>query len=522
MEQCEDFKRINEIIRLLEQIKLSTIDAVQSQEQEKITNMIEVHFDRCMNALAARKATLLSEVSTKFQQQQIRAIECNAQVQQVLDTCNKLLQTGASIFDVDKKTAEHVWRGASGLSQPKIEIGKISANLPGDLLGSIKTHGSVTVHIQLANPYSDSSPNSNFNPSSEAVIPISISPDALSPNPNTCPNSNTCPNPYVIREPNAILSPNPYVAALGSNATLSPSPNRSPSRSPSPSPHIRARNDSFNSNPTPNNTVSNSHLNLLSNPNAILSHTQNPSYSDPIPASNPIPNSHPIHISNADHVSTSNAHLYASLNPNPTSNPVSNPPNSNSISYQQPASPNPNPPISDPNPIPIHDPSPFTGPTSTTSTTPSTTSGPTSIFSPAATAVSSSTSTSTISGPTPFSGPAISSTASSDTPSILNRPRRRSGILNANVFTNAYRYFTPPTTPSPTFPPSLMPSLAPLTPLTPSLAPLPSYAPLTPSLTNNNVQLNPSLSPCPTLINPGNLYSYNPFANSTPATPNTL
>jgi hypothetical protein len=31
MEQSEDFKRINDIIRSLEQVKLSTLDVVQSQ-----------------------------------------------------------------------------------------------------------------------------------------------------------------------------------------------------------------------------------------------------------------------------------------------------------------------------------------------------------------------------------------------------------------------------------------------------------------------------------------------------------
>lgn len=34
-----------------------------------INNIIEVHFDRCMNALAARKAVLLEEVNGQFEQQ---------------------------------------------------------------------------------------------------------------------------------------------------------------------------------------------------------------------------------------------------------------------------------------------------------------------------------------------------------------------------------------------------------------------------------------------------------------------
>ena len=129
--------------------------------------------------------------------------ECDAKVQQTIEICNKLLQTGASIFEVDRNTAEHVWQVS--------------------LRSSLSIISPLSLHY-LPPPTSHLPPPSFLFPSLPLSPPLSLSP--LTPHPSPPP---PLPSPL----PFSLSPPSPHSPPPLSLPSPSPLP---PLSLPSPSP----------------------------------------------------------------------------------------------------------------------------------------------------------------------------------------------------------------------------------------------------------------------------------------------
>jgi hypothetical protein len=137
MEQSDGYKLVLEKIRTLSASQaLMTEDACETLEQEiegmiimiaKIVMNEQDHFAKCMNALAARKASLLQEVAQlvgnkstyhiieyysyiHIQNQEKNMKDSQVKLSTSLDVCQQTLKSGALIYPLDENTADAIWK----------------------------------------------------------------------------------------------------------------------------------------------------------------------------------------------------------------------------------------------------------------------------------------------------------------------------------------------------------------------------------------------------------------------------
>jgi len=153
MERSEGFKRSETTIKALEG-QLAACGRVLKEcelAEVKAQQKIEEHFDKCMNALAARKDALLRIVEERVSTYKKNVEVAQAKAKILIEAAVQTQKAATLVYGVDINSAELLWKGLSALSIGTIEYFPIQVILPNTLFAAIQIHGEVcgnTVQMQ--------------------------------------------------------------------------------------------------------------------------------------------------------------------------------------------------------------------------------------------------------------------------------------------------------------------------------------------------------------------------------------
>jgi DNA-binding beta-propeller fold protein YncE len=141
MEQEENYRRV---LAVRDELKFQLSTLHTSTKDEEVAAGIESHFSFCMNALASRKATLLQDLEVQIARKNKKIKENQKMMEGVIESCNKILNTGSHLYKTSRDTASAVWKTVNTLPEPAIVEEKIQLNFQSAFLGTIASYGTLT------------------------------------------------------------------------------------------------------------------------------------------------------------------------------------------------------------------------------------------------------------------------------------------------------------------------------------------------------------------------------------------
>eukprot|EP00026_Physarum_polycephalum_P007992 Phypoly_transcript_08065.p1 GENE.Phypoly_transcript_08065~~Phypoly_transcript_08065.p1 ORF type:complete len:468 (+),score=69.61 Phypoly_transcript_08065:127-1530(+) len=143
MEQEGDFVNASVILKELE-VKLSLLNESDlAKKQSEAHREIEIHFEKCLKALALRKLALIQDVDAQFNEEKSKLEKEQSQVKDSISTCKKLMEAGITIYKHHKSAAVYCWKGANELKSEPEKESIINVELPEAIMAIIDSHGCV-------------------------------------------------------------------------------------------------------------------------------------------------------------------------------------------------------------------------------------------------------------------------------------------------------------------------------------------------------------------------------------------
>jgi len=145
MENSEAFKSAAATIKALEEKQTLCVDLYKSCSifAEKAEKEIEDHFKKLIHLLAARKATLLRELSQVVESQEKRLETTRRQIEESIEGSKQTLKGAAMMYLLNRDLAENIWKELNKTSVPQVDLIKLSVEFPGIIMQAIQTHGKV-------------------------------------------------------------------------------------------------------------------------------------------------------------------------------------------------------------------------------------------------------------------------------------------------------------------------------------------------------------------------------------------